>query len=249
MTGQPAARVTDKVAYGAIVTGSLTVHIGSQGGIACSVCPGGVKVANPVNPQLGAKVLLGEEDLDFALPGALPLIWQRQYSSYVNAEHGAQCGPLGYGWKLGQQIQVELRDEACLLFDAAGDRTIRLRWQRLAARRVATPLTHTHGQHRAPTRGIGPHPVRLRPFDPRCRGQNGRSLWAAPPDAAAHPVTDRAASVPSRAASVLVVPIEHHHHDVRAHDHELRNLDQQIVPVEPRERRGHRRVRVLGDHR
>ncbi len=121
MTGQPAARVTDKVAYGAIVTGSLTVRIGDQAGIACIPClKAGANTPNPVSVQRGIKHLSGPEDLDFALPGALPLIWQRQYGSYVNAEHGAQCGPLGYGWKLGQQIQVELRDEACLLFDAAG---------------------------------------------------------------------------------------------------------------------------------
>ena len=95
MTGQPAARISDTVKSGVIVTGSRTVLIGSQGGVACSVCPGGVKVSNPVNPQLGAKVLLDERELDFALPGALPVAWQRQYSSYVNAEHGARCGVLG----------------------------------------------------------------------------------------------------------------------------------------------------------
>ena len=91
MTGKPAARIDDNVAYGKIVTGSLTVLIGSQGGVACSVCPGGKKVGSPVNPQLGAKVLSGASDLDFALPGAMPLVWQRQYSSYVNAQHGGYC--------------------------------------------------------------------------------------------------------------------------------------------------------------
>ena len=50
MTGKPAARQTDRVKGGVIVTGSVTVLIGSQGGIACSVCPGGVTVSNPVNP-------------------------------------------------------------------------------------------------------------------------------------------------------------------------------------------------------
>ena len=53
MTGQPAARQTDRVKGGVIVTGSVTVLIGSQGGIACSVCPGGMAVGSPVNPQLG----------------------------------------------------------------------------------------------------------------------------------------------------------------------------------------------------
>ena len=57
MTGKPAARIDDNVAYGKIVTGSLTVLIGSQGGVACSVCPGGMaqrgglkgKGANSIN--------------------------------------------------------------------------------------------------------------------------------------------------------------------------------------------------------
>ena len=99
MPGLPAARQTDETAYGGpIVEGSLTVHIGTQGGKACSVCPDGrTNTPDPVNPQLGAKVLLGPEGLDFALPGALPVVWQRQYSSYVNAEHGAACGLLGHG--------------------------------------------------------------------------------------------------------------------------------------------------------
>ena len=44
MSGKPAARITDSVVKGKIVTGSLTVLIGSQGGLACSVCPGGITV-------------------------------------------------------------------------------------------------------------------------------------------------------------------------------------------------------------
>ena len=122
MSGLPAARQTDETKHGGpIVQGSLTVLIGSQGGKACSVCPGGkTNTPDPVNAQLGAKVLLGEEDQDFALPGALPVIWQRQYSSYVNAEHGAACGLLGHGWHLLSEITLEPRPEALLLFDAAG---------------------------------------------------------------------------------------------------------------------------------
>ncbi|MDR2992011.1 MAG: DUF6531 domain-containing protein, partial [Burkholderiaceae bacterium] len=121
MDGKPAARKGDLTMYGGPITdGSPNVLIGTQGGVACSVCPGGVATDNPVNPQLGAKVLLGEEDLDFALPGALPLVWQRQYSSYVNAEHGAACGLLGHGWHLLGEITLELRADVILLFDAAG---------------------------------------------------------------------------------------------------------------------------------
>lgn len=123
MSGKPAARIGDRVVNGKIVTGSRTVLIGSQGGVACSECPGGVTVGSPVNPQLGAKVLLGAEDLDFALPGAMPVVWQRQYSSYVNPTHGAACGLLGHGWRLFNEVSIELREDTTLLFDASG-RTI-----------------------------------------------------------------------------------------------------------------------------
>ncbi len=60
--------------------GSAGVRIGAPTGVACSVCPGGMTSGNPVNPLLGAKVLPGETDL--ALPGPLPFILSRTYSSY-----------------------------------------------------------------------------------------------------------------------------------------------------------------------
>ncbi|MBP0714258.1 RHS repeat-associated core domain-containing protein [Burkholderia sola] len=123
MSGKPAARISDSVKGGKIITGSRTVLIGSQGGIACSVCPGGVKVGSPVNPQLGAKVLSGAADLDFALPGAMPLVWQRQYSSYVNASEGGHCGILGYGWGTSLELRLTVLPDATLLHDSQG-RTI-----------------------------------------------------------------------------------------------------------------------------
>ncbi|MFU1416064.1 DUF6531 domain-containing protein, partial [Escherichia coli] len=59
---------------GPIVQGSAGVRIGAPTGVACSVCPGGMTSGNPVNP------LPGETDL--ALPGPLPFILSRTYSSY-----------------------------------------------------------------------------------------------------------------------------------------------------------------------
>ncbi|AVT10223.1 RHS repeat-associated core domain-containing protein [Paracidovorax avenae] len=121
MSGKPAARQGDMTQKGGpIVQGSATVLIGSAGGVACSVCPGGMAVGNPVNPALGAKVLTGADELDFALPGPLPLAWQRVYSSYVNAEHGAACGLLGYGWKLPLELRLQLESDRVVLFDASG---------------------------------------------------------------------------------------------------------------------------------
>ena len=119
MPGKPAARQGDAVSHGLIVQGSNTVLIGTQGGIACSVCPGGMAVGSPVNPALGAKVLTDETD--FALPApVLPLIWTRAYSSYVNPEHGGACGLLGYGWTLPTEYRLDIQPERTLLFDTAG---------------------------------------------------------------------------------------------------------------------------------
>ncbi|MDH5859034.1 DUF6531 domain-containing protein, partial [Lampropedia aestuarii] len=120
MSGQPAARLGDAVKGSKIIQDSRTVLIGSQGGVACSECPGGVAKGSPVSVSLGAKVLSGTIDLDFALPGAMPLAWQRQYSSYVNAEHGGACGVFGYGWKNPLELQLLLVDAQAQLFDTNG---------------------------------------------------------------------------------------------------------------------------------
>ncbi len=95
--GKPAARQGDMTRKGLdIVQGSAGVLIGAPTGVACSVCPGGITYANPVNPLLGAKVLPGETDL--ALPGPLPFILSRAYSSY-RTRTPAPVGVFGPGWK------------------------------------------------------------------------------------------------------------------------------------------------------
>lgn len=84
MSGKPAARQGDMTRKGLdIVQGSAGVLIGAPTGVACSVCPNSPieeQKGHPVNPVLGAKVLPGETDL--ALPGPLPFILSRAYSSY-----------------------------------------------------------------------------------------------------------------------------------------------------------------------
>ncbi|WP_103650905.1 RHS repeat-associated core domain-containing protein [Escherichia coli] len=98
MGGKPAARQGDMTQYGgSIVQGSAGGRIGAPTGVACSVCPGGVTSGHPVNPLLGAKVLPGETDI--ALPGPLPFILSRAYSSY-RTKTPAPVGSLGPGWKM-----------------------------------------------------------------------------------------------------------------------------------------------------
>ena len=117
MSGKPASRMSDAVAGGKIVQGSRTVLIGSQGGIACSVCPGGVTEGNPVNPVLGAKVLPGE--MDIALPGPMPFIISRSYSSY-RTPVPAPVGLFGPGWYQAVEVSLLTTAENLILSDDAG---------------------------------------------------------------------------------------------------------------------------------
>ncbi|ELH48401.1 protein rhsD [Escherichia coli KTE197] len=118
MIGKPAARQGDMTQYGGpIVQGSAGVRIGAPTGVACSVCPGGMTSGNPVNPLLGAKVLPGETDL--ALPGPLPFILSRTYSSY-RTKTPAPVGVFGPGWKAPSDIRLQLRDDGLILNDNGG---------------------------------------------------------------------------------------------------------------------------------
>ncbi len=113
----PASRITDMVGCGGkIAAGSGNVLIGDGGAVACSGCPDVIVKGNPVNPLLGAKVLMGATELDFALPGPLAVVWQRHYSSYVGPA-GAEAGILGQGWRLPFEMHLKLSDEKTELFD------------------------------------------------------------------------------------------------------------------------------------
>ena len=54
-----------------------------------------VQTAHPVNIATGAKILAGQEDLDFSLADRIPLLWQRVYHS-----RNRTTGLLGTGWML-----------------------------------------------------------------------------------------------------------------------------------------------------
>lgn len=76
---------------------------------------------SPVNPVLGAKVLMGDEDIDFTIDGPLPLQWQRSYRS--NNPH---TGWFGRGWgsplELSVQVVLSAADivDRVELLDASG---------------------------------------------------------------------------------------------------------------------------------
>ncbi|WP_191490210.1 RHS repeat-associated core domain-containing protein [Pseudomonas sp. FEN] len=59
---------------------------------------------NPVHAATGAKVLGGEDELDFVLPGILPIDWQRFY----NSRDERRDTLLGTGWSLPYEIGVRI---------------------------------------------------------------------------------------------------------------------------------------------
>ncbi|VEA56367.1 RHS family protein [Salmonella enterica subsp. enterica] len=68
-------------------------------------------------PAAGAKVLPGETD--FALPGPLPLILSRAYSSY-RTKTPAPSGLFGPGWKMAADMRLQIRERALILNDSGG---------------------------------------------------------------------------------------------------------------------------------
>ncbi|HGX0446969.1 TPA: DUF6531 domain-containing protein, partial [Escherichia coli] len=118
---KPAARQGDMTRKGLdIVQGSAGVLIGAPTGVACSVCPNSPieeQKGNPVNPLLGAKVLPGETDL--ALPGPLPFILSRAYSSY-RTRTPAPVGVFGPGWKAPFDIRLQVHERELILNDSGG---------------------------------------------------------------------------------------------------------------------------------
>ena len=59
---------------------------------------------NPVHAATGAKVLGGVEELDFVLPGILPIEWQRFYSSCDERRNGL----FGAGWSVAFEVSVRI---------------------------------------------------------------------------------------------------------------------------------------------
>ncbi|HAX1727095.1 TPA: hypothetical protein JXS02_004923, partial [Escherichia coli] len=119
--GKPAARQGDMTRKGLdIVQGSAGVLIGAPTGVACSVCPtkkDSPNYGSPVNPLLGAKVLPVETDL--ALPGPLPFILFRVYSSY-RTRTPAPVGVFGPGWKAPFDIRLHVHERELILNDSGG---------------------------------------------------------------------------------------------------------------------------------
>jgi RHS repeat-associated protein len=92
---------------------------GGGGGERNGGCAAGPTTGSPVNPVLGAKVLAGPQDLDFTMPGVMPLRWQRHYLSA-----NPRIGWWGRGWGSVFECSLEASDDGGIDFiDEHGRRT------------------------------------------------------------------------------------------------------------------------------
>ncbi|WP_363692502.1 DUF6531 domain-containing protein, partial [Salmonella enterica] len=64
------------------------------------------------NAATGAKVLSGDEDLDFELPARFPLRWQRIYNS-----RNTDDGLFGRGWRTAFETRVVREAEYTCFYD------------------------------------------------------------------------------------------------------------------------------------
>ncbi|MET1077227.1 MAG: DUF6531 domain-containing protein, partial [Pseudomonas sp.] len=74
---------------------------------------------HPVNAIYGAKLLEGDQDLDFVIEAPLPLVWQRTYAS-----SNAHEGWLGHGWSVPLAFRLDVTDDAIVFVDMQGRRTV-----------------------------------------------------------------------------------------------------------------------------
>ena len=88
-------------------------------GGSCKTCgtargPGGLQ--KPVNALMGIK-LLQDDELDFALPASMPVVWQRFYSS-----DDPRISLLGQGWVMPGHMEIEVKRKNVTVIDGQGRR-------------------------------------------------------------------------------------------------------------------------------
>ena len=84
-----------------LIGGATSMAVSSAMGAMANAAMGS---PNPVHAATGAKVLGGEEELDFVLPGILPMDWQRFY----NSRDERRDGMFGAGWSVSYEVRVEI---------------------------------------------------------------------------------------------------------------------------------------------
>ncbi|NMZ92525.1 type IV secretion protein Rhs [Pseudomonas panacis] len=85
-----------------LIGGATSMAVSSAMGAMANAAMGS---SNPVHAATGAKVLSGDDELDFVLPGILPIDWQRFYNS-----RDERSGSLfGAGWSVPYEVCVDIQ--------------------------------------------------------------------------------------------------------------------------------------------
>ncbi|WP_433885598.1 RHS repeat-associated core domain-containing protein [Pseudomonas vranovensis] len=87
---------------GCMVIGGVATYLTEQ--VAGALTSAVAGSAHPVHSPTGAKVLADDDDLDFSLPGLIPLEWQRFYSSRDTRHDGL----FGAGWSVDYEVFVRI---------------------------------------------------------------------------------------------------------------------------------------------
>ncbi|WP_460132789.1 RHS repeat-associated core domain-containing protein [Pseudomonas sp. S1_E04] len=85
-----------------LIGGATSMAVSSAMGAMANAAMGS---SNPVHAATGAKVLGDVDELDFVLPGILPIDWQRFY----NSRDERTGSLLGAGWSVPYEVCVEIR--------------------------------------------------------------------------------------------------------------------------------------------
>lgn len=100
--------------FGCMLVGGVSSFVTGQ--VSSALTSAIVGSPNPVHASTGAKILGGEEDLDFTLPALLPINWQRFY----NSRDDRRDGLFGAGWSVSFEVFVEVQSDRLLYTDEQG---------------------------------------------------------------------------------------------------------------------------------
>ena len=89
--------------FGCMLIGGVTNLVTGQ--VSSALTSAIVGSPHPVHVPTGAKILNGPEELDFDLPGMIPLRWQRHYNSHGEREPGL----LGQGWSVEYEVFIDIQ--------------------------------------------------------------------------------------------------------------------------------------------
>ncbi len=100
--------------FGCMLIGGVTSFVTSQ--VTGALTRAIVGAPNPVHAPTGAKILAGEDDLDFTLAAHIPITWQRVYNSRDERREGM----FGASWSVPYEAFVAVQADRLVYTDEQG---------------------------------------------------------------------------------------------------------------------------------